>query len=163
MAKMKVTGFDGFEKKLNTLSADLEGKVIKATIYDGAAIIADEIRSRIEALPFDKWRYLHKGDAFSGISNTNKQDLLNGLGIAPIGRNTSGEYDTNVGFDGYGSVPTKAYPKGLPNQLLARAIESGSSVRSANPFVRKAYNAVKSKAQEQMTKTAKKEIDKLVD
>ena len=48
------------------------------------------------------------------------------MGISPIKHD--GDYiNAKVGFDGYGSIPTKKYPKGVPNQLVARSVNSGTS------------------------------------
>ena len=57
-------------------------------------------------------------------------------------------------------MPTKQYPKGLPNQLLARAIESGSSVRQKKPFVRPAVTATKKQAIAEMEKIIDEEVEK---
>lgn len=123
----------------------------KVATYEGAKVIADAIRASAEALPDEKHRYLQDGDAYNVVSETDKKDLLNSLGIAEIKKDEDG-VRTVVGFAGYGSHPTRKYPKGLPMPLLARAIESGSSVRSAHPFVRPAVNAKRKAARTAMAK-----------
>lgn len=140
MAKMEIS--PAFEKYINELMRFEKDspEIAKEIVMAGAQPIADEIRSSIESLPSDTFRRLTKGEEFSGIPNGSRKDLLNNLGIAPPGVDNNGNTNTKVGFKGYGSYPTKKYPKGLPNALLARSIESGSSVREKYPFVRKAVN-----------------------
>jgi len=137
-------------------------EVTKKAVYAGTKVVADEIRKNISALPAEKSRYLRGGDKFSGVPEQQKKDLLDSLGITPISVDRNGNTNAKVGFDGYGSIPTKKYPKGLPNQLLARSIESGSSVRQKRPFVRPAVNAAKKKAQEEMGRVVESEIKKLM-
>ena len=83
------------------------------------------------------------------------KDLAEGLGIAKPDVDHQGNTNTKVGFKGYGSHPTKKYPKGVPNALLARAVESGSSVRKKTPFVRPGTNKARSKAIDEMDKELK--------
>ena len=94
--------------------------------------------------------------------NNRKKDLIESFGVTPISRDNQGNHNAKIGFDGYGSMPTKAYPKGLPNQLLARAVESGSSVRAKTPFVRPAVRASKSKVESTMGQIMTKEIKRIM-
>ena len=61
-------------------------------------------------------------------------------------QNDNGFLNVKIGFDGYNNVRTRTYPKGQPNALIARATESGSSVRKKTPFIRPAVNASKKQA-----------------
>ena len=65
-------------------------------------------------------------------------------------RNTDGVYDVKMGFGGYNSVRTAKYPQGQPNALIARALESGTSFRSKNPFLSRAFNRAKNYSEETM-------------
>ena len=114
---------------------------IEQAVAAGAAPVANAIRGRLEKLPEDEFRYLQPGETFSGIPREQKEDLQSGFGLTPIRRDKNGFVHTKAGFDGYGSHPTKAYPKGVPNALIARAAESGSSVRRKTPFVGPAVKA----------------------
>lgn len=79
---------------------------------------------------------------------------MNSFGLAPI-KNDDGYIQTKAGVDGYGSVKTEIYPKGVPNVMLMRSIESGTSFREKKPIFRKATNRARKRAQQQM----EKEID----
>lgn len=126
----------------------------KEIIYEGAGVIADEMRKEIESLPIQEKEdgsapFAKEGFTLHGITSTQKKDLLDGFGIAPI-ENDGTVTETNIGFEGYGSVPTKKYPKGIPNRLLARSIESGTSFRKKTPFMRKTIQKKKKEAIQKM-------------
>ena len=161
VARISFKSGDDYSLKLSKLSTNIES-VAKKAIFAGAKIVADEISNNIEALPEDKFRFLNEGEKFTGVPKMQKEDLRSSFGITPIDRDKDGNWNAKIGFDGYGRVPTKKYPKGLPNQLLARAIESGSSVRTKQPFVRPAVNATKKKAVEAMKKIIDEETEKIM-
>jgi len=156
MARIEIRGFDGLELQLSKLA---DPELAKDVVMAGAQPVADEIRKSIEALPEDKFRRLKKGEVFIGVPRQQKQDLLDSLGIAPPDVDYDGNTNTKIGFDGYGKIPTKKYPKGVPNQLLARAVESGSSVRKKTPFIRKAVNKSKKLAEAEMQKKLDEKIE----
>lgn len=155
MARMEIRGFDELELQLSKLA---DPELAKDVVMAGAQPVADEIRKSLEALPEDKFRRLKKGEVFIGVPRQQKQDLLDSLGIAPPDVDYDGNTNTKIGFDGYGKIPTKKYPKGVPNQLLARAVESGSSVRKKTPFIRKAVNKAKKLAEAEMQKKLDEKI-----
>ena len=156
MARMEIRGFDKLELQLSKLG---NPEIAKEVVQAGAQPIADQIRKNLEGLPEDKFRYLKKNEVFTGIPKQQKQDLLNSLGITPPDIDFDGNTNIKIGFDGYGKIPTKKYPKGVPNQLLARAVESGSSVRKKTPFVRKAVNKAKKLAEAEMQKKLDEHIE----
>ena len=143
-------------------SAVDSGKMLERAVAAGAAIVADQIRSNLQALPEEKFRKLQPEETFHGLPKNQKQDLADSFGLTPIGRDKNGLLHTKAGFDGYGSRPTKQYPHGVPNQLLARAVESGSSAREKTPFVRPAVDKTKKAAVEAMQAEIDKETKKLI-
>lgn len=143
-------------------SAVDSGKMLERAVAAGAAIVADQIRSNLQALPEEKFRKLQPEETFHGLPKNQKQDLADSFGLTPIGRDKNGLLHTKAGFDGYGSRPTKQYPHGVPNQLLARAVESGSSAREKTPFVRPAVAKTKKAAVEAMQAEIDKETKKLI-
>ncbi len=156
MARMEIRGFDELELQLSKLA---DPEISKEVVQAGAQPIADQIRKNLEGLPEDKFRYLNKGEVFTGVPKQQKQDLLDSLGITPPDIDFDGNTNIKIGFDGYGKIPTKKYPKGVPNQLLARAVESGSSVRKKTPFIRKAVNKSKKLAEAEMQKKLNEHIE----
>lgn len=156
MATIKFKNGDEYALKLAKLG-DRTDEICKKAIYPAARIVADQIKANLNAIPAEKFRRLHDGEKFSGLPESQKKDLADSFGITPIKLGEDGYYSAKIGFDGYGSISTKKYPNGIPNQLLARAAESGSSVREKTPFVRPAVNATKPQALDAMKKVVDEE------
>ena len=161
MARMTFKASDEYALKLSRLATESD-EVARKAVYAGAKIVADKIKSNLEAVPTEKFRYLRGGDQFNGLTKVQKADLLASFGITPITRDEDGYWTAKIGFDGYASMPTKEYPQGIPNQLLARAVESGSSVRRKHPFVRPAVNATKKAVVEKMNSVINEEVEKIM-
>lgn len=160
MARITFKGSDEYALKLSRLATGSE-EIAKKAIFQGAKVVADKIKANLAGIPTDKFRFLRGGDMFHGLTDTQKSDLIASFGITPIMRDDNGNWNTKIGFDGYGSTPTKKYKNGLPNQLLARAVESGSSVRRKHPFVRPAVNATKKAVINKMDEVIQEETEKL--
>lgn len=159
MARATVLKDASIADQLQRLSGKTE-EVAKKAIYAGAKILTDKIRNNLENLPEDQFRYLQEGEKFEGVPKDQKKDLEESLGVTPIKKDKSGDWNAKIGFDGYGSIPTAKYPKGLPNNLLARSIESGSSVRKKTPFVRPAIRKMKKEVLAAMQTVVDEEIRK---
>lgn len=127
MARMKYDDA-AFTNMLNKL--ENSDSVAKAALYDGANVLADGIRDRLESLPTDKWWFCKNGEKIK-LTDRDKKDLLDGLGIAGF-KADGGSFDTSIGFDGY--AEHKDYQIPLP--MLARSVESGNSFRQKQPFIR---------------------------
>lgn len=136
-------------------------ETMEKAVYAGSSIVADQIRENLEKLPEQQFQRLPNGEVFKGISQHQKEDLGNGFGLTPIERDKRGFVHTKAGFEEYGSFPTPTYPKGVPNALLARAIESGSSVHQKTPFIAPAVKATRKKAIAAMEKVIDDEMKKI--
>lgn len=159
MAKITFKNGSEYENKLKKLEQLYASDApLEKAVAAGAAVVADKIRSNLEALPEDEYRRLEEGESFHGIPKGQKKDLADSFGLTPIGRDKNGFVNTKAGFEGYGSYPTKAYPQGLPNALLARATESGSSVRQKTPFVEPAVKATRNEAVDAMGKVIDEQV-----
>ena len=75
-------------------------------------------------------------------------------------RNDAGYINTKAGFDGYGSHITKSHPKGVPNPLVARSCESGTSWMNKQPFMRNAVASSRKKAEAEIIKAFDEETRK---
>ena len=163
MAKIQVKGLDEYAKKIQKLSKDSE-IIMKRSIYNAAGFVADNMKDAINSIPIQEGDnglppYGTKEEPLTGISRRQKADLMDGFGVSEF-QTTNGYLNVKIGFDGYGSVPTKRYPQGLPNVLLARAITTGSEFRRKNPAIRKAVTRSKKQAVEIMNKTMEDELRK---
>jgi len=160
MARMAFRASKEYELKLLQFQKSAP-QVIIAAIYAGAKVIADAIKKALGELPTDQFRHLKEGEKFNGPTEHEKKDLIAAFGVTPIKRGKDNNFSAKIGFDGYGSIPTRKYPSGVPNQLVARSIESGSTVRKKTPFVRSTVTRAKKAAQEAMVKAADAEIEKI--
>ena len=161
MAKVKgVKGGDEFSALLNDLAGDQVIPVMKAAVYAGVGVLADAIKAEIRSLP-EQAGFMPKGKKRNVIDKHDKQKLEQRLGVSHI-EATGDKADAVVSFSGYNDRPTKKYPQGVPIPLIARSIESGSSVREKNPFIRRAFNNAKSKAQQTAIDAGQKKLNELI-
>lgn len=157
MAFLQIQGVDEYAEKVKKLSKNPD-RIIKKAVYDGAAIVADAVKAGLRGLPVDN-RFGSPEHPVNGVTRRQKADLIESMGLTPM-RNEMGYINTKLGFDGYGSMPTKNYPKGVPNALLMRSVESGTTFRKKNPVVRRALNASKPLAIQKMANVIDEELRK---
>lgn len=159
MGRMQVSGLQNFANALEVLGQAGTG-LSKKALWEGAKVIADRIKANIETLPVDRGRVLNTraGEKFNVVTSSLKEELRDSFGIAPM-QEDSGGVNVVMGFKGYSRTKTRKYPNGLPIQMIARSIESGSSVRQKRPFFRPAVNAAKSDAIAAMDKAMRDGIN----
>ena len=148
-------GLDKYLEQLGNLEHRADGLAGRA-IYEGAKIIADKIRSNIEALPVQKSapaRGMRREPTQAEIDG-----CLAGLGIAKK-RVEDGYINVKVGMDGYNSRVTEKYPKGHPNAMIARSINIGTTYINRNPFITKAVRSTKAAAEEKMKEVIEQGIE----
>lgn len=165
MARLSIRGIDDYIAALERLDNQAE-ETIKTAVYEGAGIIADSIKAGLQSLPIDEGpnglpRFGTPENPLNGVSRRQKADLINSMGIAPISRKGL-TIDTKIGWDGYGSVKTKAHPQGVPNVLLMRSIESGTSFMKKNPIVRKSVTKARRSAEEAIKNTIEQKIEEVM-
>ena len=157
MAKIQNKGLNDYIKAIQRLKKGSD-VIIRKGIYDGAAILADGVKQEIKNRPIDNSHGTSEKPV-NGVSKKQKSDLIEGMGIAPI--REDGDYvHAKIGWDGYGEAKTKKYPRGVPNQLIARSVNSGTSFRKKNPFVNRAVSKNKKQAEKKMAETIENEIKK---
>lgn len=161
MAKISFKNQSEYYLKLQELeNLAAKDETLKKAVAAGAKVVADKIRSNLESLPTEKFRYLPEGEKRNGLTPQEMQDLSASFGLTPIKRE-DGYVNTKAGVDGYGSHPTKTYPHGVPNAMIARAAESGSSMRNKTPFVAPAVRASRQKAIKEMEEVIDDEMKKI--
>ena len=159
MARVSFKGSHEYALRLRELEhTAAQGKLLEEAVKAGAKPVADEIRRRLDALPSAPFERLSDGEKFGFLPEGQKRDLQDSFGLTPVDRDRRGFVHVKAGFDGYGSFPTKSYPKGIPNQLLAATAERGSSVREKTPFVRPAVNATRKEAEAEMDRVVRQEL-----
>lgn len=158
MAKWKFQGLDEYIAQLEKLTNDRE--YIGPTIYEGAAVVADEMKKEINNIPVEM-EYAPAGGKKRGITSVQKAGLQSGFGITKM-KNDDGFYNVKLGFNGYNGQKTKKYPNGQPNSVIARSLVSGTSFRKKNDFVGRATRSKKAQAEMLMQKKLDDEIRKRV-
>ena len=158
MARIEFYGIEEYFAKLARLGEKTTG-VCKRAIYDGAAVLADAVKAEVQALPTTD-RNAKKGET-QGILEYEKQGLLDGMGIARM-RDDNGKVETRVDFDGYNRLKSKRFPNGHPNAMVARSINSGTSMRPKNPFMARAVRKARDKANQAMAARLDADIEKIM-
>lgn len=133
---------------------------MKAAVYAGVGVLADAIKSEIDSLP-EESGYMRPGKKRNVVGTNDKRMLKERLGVSRI-EATGDRANAVVSFSGYNGRPTKKYPNGVPIPLIARSIESGSSVRQKNPFIRRAFNSAKTQAQQKAIDAGQQKINDLM-
>lgn len=161
MARISFRNGVEFMARLDKLGADLRQEVLGPAIYAGAEIAADAIRESLAAVPTDEgWGT--EGAPKIGPTAAQKQGMLDSLGIAPLQEDEKGFITVKIGFDGYNSVKTRRWPNGQPNQMAARATESGTSFQQPHPFVKEGMAKARSPAQKAMKEKADEKIKEIM-
>lgn len=135
---MRVTGIDEEIARLEQMGRKAM-PVFREAVYVGAGIVADEVRNRLERNLRDRRTAALHPNGRIEKSTEPTGDLLDSLGITPVGVDKDGVINAKIGFSGYDR-------KGVPNQLKARAMESGTSTLRKRPFMRPAGNASRRRA-----------------
>lgn len=161
MAKMRFKGIDEYAAQLQKLD-NLSTGMIKRAVWEGASVIANAVKAEIKALPeISEREAMIRTEQITGITPTQKRGLIEGCGLAKM-QNEGGYINTKLGFAGYNATKTRAYQNGQPNLLIARAVNSGSSVRARNPFINKAVKAAKERAEAAMAASFDKDTAKTI-
>lgn len=153
MATVMMKKGDDYLVRLSRLETNAT-EVARMALYDGAKVTADAVKSGINSIRVDPRNK-------NGVPGYVKNDLLASMGITSMENDGRG-WNVHIGWDGYGSHPTKKFPRGLPNVMMARAIESGTSFRSKQPFVRPAVLRTRQAALEAMRKRIDEECARIM-
>lgn len=154
MAKFYVgKGLEEYLSMLGNLEFRMDD-VIGRSVFDGAAIVADAVKKAIDDIPE------RQQGSSTGVYDDQRQGLKDGLGIAKL-QNDNGYFNVKLGFDGYNTHVTKTYPKGQPNALIARSINSGTSFSPKYPFVDNTTKRVKAEAEQAMSDRLDSEIKQI--
>ena len=153
----ELVGLDEAMKRLEELGARTDELMSKA-LYEGAKVMADGLKDAIRALPEDSG-YKRPGELRNVVDPKDKEDMISHMGISKF-RTQTGSVYARISFDGYGQVKTKKFQNGRPVVLIARSINSGSSVRMKHPFIKPTVNQYKSAAMDAMRKVVLDELNK---
>ena len=160
MATIQMKGLDEYLVKLSQLEHAAKEEICGQAIHQGAGIVADAIREELKKLPTDE-SFGTQNHPARGIKAVQKNGLLKSLGITGM-REDNGFLNVKIGFDGYNKVKTARWPKGQPNQVVARAAESGTSWLQKSPFVRVGVRKSKKQAVQAMGTSVSRSIETII-
>ena len=160
MARFEFSGIGNYIKRMNKLQQSTKDGVVGKTVYAGAAVVADSVRRAIQALRVGDGR-AQGGGLVDTVTLPQKAGLLDGFGISRM-KDDDGFVNVKLGFDGYNSTRTEKYPRGQPNALIARSVNSGTTFREKTKFVDKAVNSSKKAAEAAMDAAFSREIEKIM-
>ncbi len=161
MATIQFKKGDEYILKLAKLEAEMKDQVLGEAIYGAAGIVADEIRQSLEQVPTDEG-FGTSSAPTRGPRKKQVEGLMDSLGIASMQDDGTGYLHVKIGFDGYNDIVTKRWPKGQPNQMVARSVESGTTWMQKNEFVKRAVKASRKRAIDVMKKAVDKGIKKIM-
>lgn len=163
MPSIKLEGLDDVFAKLKAIG---DGSAIedvqRHAVYEGMKVIKQEVEAQIRALPEEEGYIEGKDLPRNVITKAEKAELLKHIGITDM-ETKGGTVNNSVSFNGYTSIKTKKYPNGVPAILIARSINSGSSVRQKHPFMRQARAAAKTKAIQAATDAALESLSQIME
>ena len=155
MARFKLSpNLDKYTKQLQELDLKTRDELIGKAVFAGAGIVADAIRENIQGLSESE-------SSHHGVTAKQKQGLLKGLGISRM-KDENGFFNVKTGFNGYNGHVSKKFPKGQPNELVARSLEKGTSYAPAQRFIDPAVKRTKAAAENAMKEVVESGIEKIM-
>lgn len=161
MSWMKIED-DGIAEFIGNLTKVFEDADVlyKIAVYDGAKILADEVKKGLNGLRVDNgWGTADK--PLNGVNQYTKDGLITAMGISKI-QQSGGVTNVSVGFDGYDGIKSAKYPKGRPYQMLMRSVESGTSFMTKQPVIRPAVNRTRKQVEGAIDKAVKRFFDERI-
>lgn len=163
MPSIKMVGLDDVFAKLKTLAdGSAIEKVQKHAVYEGMKAIKNEVEAQVRALPDEEGYLKPEQLPRNALTRREKTELLKHIGISDM-EVKDGTVNNSISFNGYTDIKTKKYPQGVPAILIARSINSGSSVRQKHPFMRQARAAAKAKAIQAATDAALESLSQIME
>lgn len=158
MAKITFKGLDKYIEELYKMKGD-GSATIEKSVYVGAKVIADSIKSSMSGIQTRVPGKFYESGMAPGPTPQEKADMIASFGLSPM-RDDNGYINTKAGFDGYGRHQTPSFPNGVPNAVVARSCESGTSWMKKQPFMRKSVNGARAAAVAAMAAKFDEEIKK---
>lgn len=157
--EMKVGGMETISETLTQLAEDAP-RVAAMALYDGAGLMAEEIKKGAETIKTAPFKYASTAKGETRLPSPEEKEIVlqAAAGIAKFDKNGT-EVDTSVGFRnaGYAELGGKTRP--IP--AIVNAINSGTSFMRSQPFFRRAARQAEPKVMKKMQETVESEWSKL--
>lgn len=155
--ELKVDGMAEISEELGKLADGAAGAAAQG-LYEGAGVIADELRQSAAGIRTEEFHYAVFPGATSRLPSPEEKEIVlaAAAGIAKF-RKDGTEINTSVGFRNAGYAQLKG--RTVPIPVIVNAINSGTSFMKKQPFVRKAA----SKGAPKAMKAMKDKIESVLD
>jgi hypothetical protein len=154
---MQIEGLAGLSEQLSQLG-EKSGSVASQGLYEGAGIMADEIKKgaeNIQTAPFHYAVFITRQPS----PEEKAAVLAAGVGIAKFDKNGA-EVNTSIGYRNSGYTTINGKTKPIPQ--IVNAINSGTSFMQKQPFVRKAATTGAKKAEAAITRTIEQKFNEII-
>ena len=152
--QMKVDGMVEISELLDKMEKQAP-KVASKALYEGAGIMAEEIKQQAQEIKTAPFKYAKDGQRLPSPEEKGIV-IAAGMGIAKFDKNGT-EIDTSVGYRNAGYADLNGKKKPIP--VIVNAINSGTSFMNKQPFIRKAANSGGKKAIAAMKETIEAEFE----
>lgn len=143
--EMKVDGMTEISEALDKLGNGA-AKAASEGLYEGAGVMADEIRKGVETIRTEPFKYAW---GTRRLPSPEEKEIVRqaAAGIAKFQKNGT-EVDTSVGFRNAGYAELAG--KQVPIPLIVNSINSGTSFMRKQPFIRETSAKAAPKAMKAM-------------
>lgn len=160
MARLTYKGAQELVDKLTALG-EAGHQIAESALYGGADIVADALRAGINSIPTEVSGGGETGHPYEGLTPEDRDDMASHLGISRF-ESDGDSTTTSISITGYTRRTEKGYPNGVPLAMLARSLESGSSVRAKYPFARPAVAGARRSAVKEMDRITNEKIKEIM-
>ena len=158
MRSLSTFGLDEMIADFEKAEAAAQG-IAKASLYEGAAVVADAIHASLDSIQTEPFRYVPEGGE-KRLPSPEEKAAAKAAKFGVAKNQTNGaEANTVVGIAGSGYVHLVG--KSVPAAAVLRSIQSGTSFMTAQPVVRKAINRAKAAAAAKIAAEGEARIQKL--
>ena len=157
---MNRTGLTALEESLQQLGEGAD-RIAAAGLYDGAGIMADEIKSEVKNIQTEEFHYAVFPGVTTRLPSPEEKEIVEqaAAGIAKFSK-TGSEVNTSVGFRNAGYARLKG--RTVPIPKIVNAINSGTSFMKKQPFIRKAASSATKKVTAAIIDTVEKKLNEKI-
>lgn len=159
-AEMSFEGMDEISEMLTELAEKAQGVAARG-LYEGAGIMRDSLAAEVKTIQTAPFR---RAVGYQRLPSPEEKAIVEAgtVGIAKFDKNGS-EVGTSVGFSDAGYARA-GWKNGAmkPIAQVANAINSGTSFMKKQPFVRRAANSAKARAESAIRQRIESDLEELI-
>lgn len=154
--RYRFKGLNEYVKKLEALSNTFNAEVcVENAVTKGAEVVSEITLKELQAMPTDDRRWVNPPDKRTGLRSYEKKDLIEVWGITPL--------DIKKGLVNRKTGVDKGYNRAdVPNVMIARALEKGTSFLQKNPVISRASRKARKPCLEAMQISLNEDIERIM-